>query len=130
MFTDPRGPIKHFAWAKFSVVRSTSASAGEHELDLGKDIRLVGTKASAWEERKGHRLKREMVTGVYGQGIEVLVIGAGVYGSLKVPRKVREAIHEQGIGEVIVERTPEACRIYNELYHAGRRVALLAHGTC
>jgi len=30
----------------------------------------------------------------------------------------------------VKEKTPEACRKYNEFYHAGEKVILLAHGTC
>lgn len=123
MFQDPRGPIERFAWGTFTI-------AGHKGPELGKDIRLIGTEASPWRERKGHKLQPAMITGVYGRDIEVLVIGAGVYGSLRCPKKVRAAIREQGIPELVVERTPEACRIYNDLFHQGKRVAMLAHGTC
>jgi len=43
---------------------------------------------------------------------------------------VIETAHEHGIKEVIVEATPDACKRYNKLYGKGKRVALLAHGTC
>ena len=97
---------------------------------MGKDIRLVGGVVSRWKERKGHRLKKEMITGVYDHGVEALIIGLGVHSALECPRQVQEAILEQGISQLILEPTPEACRRYNEMVREGKRVALLAHGTC
>ncbi|MHB0857670.1 MAG: Mth938-like domain-containing protein [Anaerolineae bacterium] len=71
-----------------------------------------------------------MITGVYDQGIEVLIIGLGVNQALECPQKVQDAILERGIQRVVLEPTPQACRTYNALYHDGIKVALLAHGTC
>ncbi|HET89863.1 MAG TPA: hypothetical protein ENN99_03860 [Chloroflexi bacterium] len=126
MFDDPRGPIEHFSWGTFVV------AGGEHSptTGVGKDIRLVGEEVSAWRERQGHKLKKSMITGVYDRGVDVLVIGVGVYGALKCPDKVRKAIRERGIPELIVQPTPQACATYNDLFHQGKKVALLAHGTC
>lgn len=126
MFEDPRGPIEHFSWGTFVIAgEEHSKTAG-----VGKDIRLVGEEVSAWRERKGHKLKRSMITGVYDRDVDVLVIGVGVYGAIECPDKVRAAVREHGISELIVEPTPEACATYNGLFREGRRVALLAHGTC
>jgi hypothetical protein len=83
-----------------------------------------------WKERKGHELRPSMITGVYGRGIEVLIIGSGVEGLLECPGEVKRTVKENGIPELIVARTPEACRLYNGLFHQGKCVALLAHGTC
>lgn len=126
MFDDPRGPIEHFSWGTF-VIDGEEHSTGA---GVGKDIRVLGTDVSTWQERKGHKLKRSMITGVYGQDLDVLVIGAGVHGAIRCPEKVKEAIGKQGIPEVIVEPTPRSCATYNDLYHQGKKVALLAHGTC
>ncbi|MHB1295756.1 MAG: MTH938/NDUFAF3 family protein [Anaerolineae bacterium] len=95
----------------------------------GKDIRVVGAKVSAWVERKGHRLTESMITGVYDVGIEVLFIGTGVNQALECPRKVQDAILAQGIGRVVLEPAPQACRTYHALYRQGVKVALFAHGT-
>ena len=130
MFDDPQGPIEHFSWARF-VIRGAEHSTTEcGDLGMGKDICVVGDTVSAWAERKGHKLKPDMVAGVYGQGIEVLVIGNGVRGLIEISKKARQAVTEHGIPRLIIEKTPDACRTYNELYRQGARVALLAHGTC
>jgi hypothetical protein len=126
MFDDPRGPIEHFSWGAFVI------DGEEHstESGVGKDIRLIGEEVSAWRERKGHKLKRSMITGVYDREVDVLVIGMGVHGAVKCPDKVRKAVREHGISKLILQPTPEACATYNELFREGKRVALLAHGTC
>ncbi|NLG28614.1 MAG: hypothetical protein GX557_11940 [Chloroflexi bacterium] len=130
MFDDPQGPIEHFSWARFVVRGKEHAGTEAGDVGAGKDIRLVDATVTAWSERHGHKLDADMVAGVYHQGIEVLVIGNGVRGQLKVTKKARAAIAEHGIPRLVVANTPEACRTYNELYRRGVRVALLAHGTC
>ncbi|HOF61356.1 MAG TPA: Mth938-like domain-containing protein [Candidatus Latescibacteria bacterium] len=126
MFQDSRGPIEVFDWGEFTI------AGKEHRKGkgAGKDVRVIGTEVSEWEERKGHLLTPDMITGVYKHGIEVLIIGNGVHGLLECPAKVREKIVAKGISEVRVLPTPDACREYNRLFHEGRKVALLAHGTC
>ena len=130
MLDDPKGPIEYFAWAKFVVCGDEHSDSEDGKIGAGKDIRLIGQKVTEWKERKGHRLTHAMITGVYDQGIEVLIIGMGVNGAVECPKDVRKSIKEKGIGQVILARTPEACAQYNALFHQGKKVALLAHGTC
>ena len=129
-FEDPQGPIESLSWGAFVVRGKTHAGKGEDREGKGKDIRLVGEKVTRWKERKGHELKKSMITGVYDENVEVLVIGNGANGRVEVPDKVKKDIAAHGIGELIVEKTPDACRVYNQLCRAGRKAALLAHGTC
>ncbi|MGD8967434.1 MAG: Mth938-like domain-containing protein [Anaerolineae bacterium] len=126
MFDDPRGPIQHFSWGAFVIGDEEHST----EAGVGKDIRLVGEDVSPWRERKGHKLKKSMITGVYDRDVEVLVIGIGVHGAVKCPDKVKKAIREHGISELILQPTPQACATYNDLFHQDKEVALLAHGTC
>lgn len=130
MFADPEGPIEHFSWGKFIIRGREHSETPDDQVGAGKDIRLIGEEVSEWRERKGHRLKKSMITGVYDQDVEVLIIGTGVYGSLKCPKKVQESVRQHGVLQLILETTPRACRIYNDLYRRGERLALLAHGTC
>jgi len=119
MTIEPQGPVESFEWGRYVV-------SGR---EFGKDIRIVGNRASKWKERKGHRLDAGMITGI-GDDVDVLIIGNGVEGALECPADLREALLDRGIREVLVLTTPEACREYNRLHNAGRRVAMLAHGTC
>lgn len=127
MFEDPAGPIERFEWGVFTIEGKRHGAGGE---GVGKDIRLVGRNVTEWKERKGHRLTLGMVTGVFGGGLEVLIIGNGVYGALECPGDVLDEVKRRGIPEVHALPTPDACRLYNELFRQGRKVALLAHGTC
>lgn len=130
MFDDPNGPIEHFEWGRYIICGKKHAAGKSKQVGAGKDIRLIDKEVTEWQERKGHLLTPEMITGVYQQGIEVLVIGIGVDGALQCPEEVKRSILNHGIGEVITALTPEACRLYNLLYQQGRHAALLAHGTC
>ena len=130
MLNDKGGPIEHFSWGRF-IIRGVEHTIDEsHSAGAGKDIRVVGKTVSAWTERRGHRLSPAMITGIYDKGVEVLIIGIGVDGLLECPEEVRSAIYENGIHEIILERTHEACRLYNDIFRSGKKVALLAHGTC
>jgi len=129
-YNDPCGPIEHFSWGRFVVEGVEHASTDQGPIGAGKDIRIVGSQVSPWRERHGHKLMPEMVAGVYDQGVQVLVVGNGVHGLIKVSKTARKAIAAHGIAHLVVQRTPEACRTYNALSREGLRVALLAHGTC
>lgn len=130
MFRDKKGPIEQFSWGSFIISGKEHAKTSTGKIGKGKDIRLIGKKVSKWKERKGHTLDSYMITGVFGLDVEVLIIGVGVEGMLDCPKKVCDYIHDNGIPELILKETPEACMIYNRLYHEGKNVALLAHGTC
>jgi hypothetical protein len=129
MFDDKKGPIEHFSWGKF-IIYGKEHSKSDKKIGVGKDIRLIGKEVSKWKEREGHRLTSDMITGVYDQDIDILIIGIGVEGLIECTEEVKRSIKKNGIKELILEKTPTACKTYNELFHKGKRVALLAHGTC
>lgn len=130
LFHDAEGPIEQFTSGTFVIRGDEHSRTAKGRVGAGKDIRLIGKKVTRWKERKGHRLKKSMITGVYDKDIDVLIIGTGVEDSVEVPDKVRGAVEKHGIPELVIEPTPQACRTYNKLYRKGIRVALLVHGTC
>jgi hypothetical protein len=127
MFKDSEGPIESFDWGSFVINGESHSADGA---GVGKDICIINGVVTPWSARKGHLLKPKMVSCIVGSDIEILVIGNGVNGALKVPEKTRKAISEAGISDLIIERTPDACATFNRLYREGESVALLAHGTC
>jgi hypothetical protein len=129
MFDDPKGPIEHFSWGKYIICGIEHSASEKGQVGAGKDIRLINQEVTEWRERKGHQLTDSMITGIYDQGIKVLIIGIGVNGAVECPKKVKKRIQAKGIRKVILARTPDACVLYNALFHQGRLVALLAHGT-
>lgn len=62
------------------------------------------------------------------RGVEVLVVGRGMFGALRVQEETLHAVEETGV-EVEVARTEEAVRRYNELRES-RPVGGLFHTTC
>jgi hypothetical protein len=127
MFKDDSGPIEAFEWGRFVVNGAVHSAEGE---GVGKDICIIDGEVTPWEARHGHRLEPDMVQIVLGMGIEILVIGIGVYGRIKVRNKTLKKIRADGVEEVLIEKTPDACKTFNEFFRQGKRVALLAHGTC
>lgn len=127
MFKDSAGPIEQFDWATFTIRGETHSADGE---GVGKDICILKGAVKPWKARKGHRLEPDMLDCIRGAGVRVLVIGNGVHGALEVPDQVRNAVRAEGIETLIVEKTPDACAIYNRYYREGKDVAFLAHGTC
>lgn len=130
MFQDSRGPIQKFSWGSFIIKGKEHAATTNHDSGAGKDIRLIGNHVTKWKERKGHILYKEMITKVFNKGINTLIIGTGVDGMIECADELVAFIKNKGIPNVIVEKTPEACKSYNNLYNDGVKVALLAHGTC
>lgn len=127
MFTDADGPVERFEWGLFQINGDIHAEDGR---GVGKDICVVAGQVYPWSERKGHRLTSKMVKPALRPEVKVLVIGNGVRGALRVPKKTRQAILDAGVEELIVEKTPQACQSFNQLVQQGKAVALLAHGTC
>lgn len=127
MFKNGAGPIEAFEWGRFVIIGEIHSADGE---GVGKDICIIDGEVTPWEARHGHRLDPNMVEPVLGLGIDILVIGNGVYGRIKVRNKTLKKIRDDGVEEILVEKTPDACKSYNQFYHQGKRVALLAHGTC
>jgi len=82
-----------------------------------------------WWRREGHKLHMEDLEKALEVEPEVLVIGTGYSGLMKVPRELLEELKERGI-EVVVEETRRAWRTYNELASSGRKVVGAFHLTC
>ena len=127
MYDNPAGPIEKFSWGRFQIKGVIHAEDGQ---GAGKDICILRGEVLPWKTRKGHQLKPKMVEIVLDQGVSTLVIGNGVYGRVKVLKKTKKKLENGGIKTLIIEKTPDACAIYNRLVSEGEFPAFLAHGTC
>lgn len=83
---------------------------------------------SSWWRREGHALCLEDLEEVLRHKPEVLVIGQGKPGLMKVRPELSERLRQQGI-EVFAAPTTRAVRRYNELCGRKKVVAAL-HLTC
>ena len=81
-----------------------------------------------WWRRTAHQLCLGDIAEVLTENIEVLVVGTGSSGLVKVLPEVRQVVEAQGI-ELIVETTDKACHTYNQFRRSQRVVAAL-HLTC
>lgn len=81
-----------------------------------------------WFRREGHRLCADDLGDVLDKKPDVIVVGTGNPGLMKVLPETERLIESKGI-KLIVQPTREACRTYNQLTPSQEVVALL-HLTC
>jgi len=84
---------------------------------------------SGWWRKKGHNLCLEDLKEILQENPEVLIVGTGYFGMMKVPSEVKKSLESMGI-ELIVQNTREACKTYNRLLQSGRKVVAALHLTC
>ncbi|MCD6529472.1 Mth938-like domain-containing protein [Candidatus Bathyarchaeota archaeon] len=84
-----------------------------------------------WWRKEGHRLHLQDLREVLEAEPkpEVLVVGTGYFGIMKVTEEVKRYLKSSGI-EVIAQPTKQACQTFNDLLESGRRVAAAFHLTC
>jgi len=81
-----------------------------------------------WRRVEGHLLSLGDVLQIIDKKPEILIIGTGADGVMKVPEDVIRKIEGKGI-KVVVKRTADACEEYNLLSQTQNAVAAL-HLTC
>jgi len=81
-----------------------------------------------WWRKEGHSLHVKDIDEAVRDKPEVLIVGTGYSGLMKVPAETREYIKSKGI-ELIAQRTAEACKTFNRLVDSKKVVAAL-HLTC
>ncbi len=81
-----------------------------------------------WRRKTGHQLCLEDIAGVMTENPEVLVVGTGTSGLMKVLPEVKQSVETQDI-KLIVQTTDKACQTYNQLRRSQKAVAAL-HLTC
>ena len=83
---------------------------------------------SNWRIREGHELSISDLKDVIQSGPEMIIVGTGNPGFMKVLPECEKHIRSKGI-ELVVQPTEEACRTYNHL-SVNKRVIALLHLTC
>ena len=95
-----------------------------------QDLKIIrGEVKGNWWRREGHRLDTDDIRDILTSGPEILVIGTGYAGNMRVPDAVRQTIEDRHI-KVIAERTADATETFNQLEAEGRDVAGAFHLTC
>lgn len=96
---------------------------------FGRDVIIFADRVDGnWWRREGHTLSVDDLRGIVEAKPELLVVGTGYSGLMKVPPETEMYLKSSGI-ELIAVKTEKACKIYNELSKSRRVVAAL-HITC
>ncbi len=86
--------------------------------------RVIGN----WWRKEGHRLIPDDLEPVLEAAPEVLVVGTGAFGRMKVTEEARRVLEAAGI-DLVVANTGEAVQRYNDL-RGRKRTAGAFHLTC
>ena len=81
-----------------------------------------------WWRKEGHLLQSADLEAVFDAEPDVLIVGQGAYGRMRVAGEAARAVEKAGI-EMIALPTDEAVKRYNSLPE-GRTVAAALHLTC
>ena len=81
-----------------------------------------------WRRKTGHTLHIDDIAEAISEKPEILIIGTGTFGRVKVPPEVAKTVAQNSI-ELIARPTKEACRLYNQ-YHEKKKVIAVLHLTC
>jgi hypothetical protein len=97
--------------------------------EFRSDVKIFPDRIEGnWWRASGHTLDVLDIQDILEQSPKLLIIGTGSAGVLKVPENTVKVIKDRGI-ELIIERTTEACNIYNE-YKNKNEVIAAFHLTC
>ncbi len=83
---------------------------------------------SSWWRKTGHRLCLEDLDDVFLEELEVLVIGTGFSGLMKVEDDVKRKARTTGV-ELLIDKTEKAVQRFNEIYLSKQTIGAF-HLTC
>ena len=82
-----------------------------------------------WRRKVGHNLAIEDLADVMTTQPEIVIIGSGYYGRMRIPQATRDYLEEQGI-QLVVAKTAEAIDRFNHLQQECARIVAALHLTC
>jgi hypothetical protein len=95
-----------------------------------QDVKIIGDVVKGnWWRRQGHRLDAADIEDILDFRPEVLVIGTGYAGQMKVPSATRTVLEDAKI-RIEADETGRAVHVFNRLHKAGRKLAGAFHLTC
>ncbi|MFC1892663.1 Mth938-like domain-containing protein [Chloroflexota bacterium] len=114
------------------AVTVNSYNFGLIEIDgkgYASDVVIFPDRVQAnWWRKTGHELSLEDIAEVIAEHPEVVVVGTGDSGLMKVLTEVKQGLDAKGIG-LIVQPTGQACNTYNQLCCSRKAVGAF-HITC
>lgn len=102
-----------------------------HDIVVGVDGRVYKRDKSPSQKKYGtsHTLSADEVKMVLENHPDVLVVGCGQSGILRVADDLKKLLDEESV-ELVDLPTPMAIKRFNELEKEGKGVAALIHVTC
>lgn len=95
-----------------------------------QDLKIIrGEVKGNWWRKQGHLLDTHDIQDILSAKPEVLVIGTGYAGNLRIPGAVRQTIEDHHI-KIITATTANATKTFNRLEAEGQDVAGAFHLTC
>jgi hypothetical protein len=95
-----------------------------------RDVLILPDRVwDGWWRATGHRLGIEDLDEALKSGVEVLVVGTGLFGLMSVPAETSKELEKRGI-ELHTMPTPKAWALFNELRSRECRVAAALHLSC
>jgi hypothetical protein len=95
-----------------------------------RDLKIIGDRiVPEWWREADHRLDIGDVGDILNAVPEVLVVGTGYAGNMRVEETLRARLRRDGI-EIITQETGDALKTFNELHSKGKDVAGAFHLTC
>jgi len=83
----------------------------------------------SWWRKEGHRLQICDLDDVVDAEPELVIIGTGYHGNMKVPEQTRTYLEKKGI-KVLSYRTTQAVAEFNKLQQHYARIVAALHLTC
>ena len=111
----------------------TGYSFGQMDIDDSSyHSDLIRSRAGvrgSWWPRQRHQLQVEDLADILAEQPEIVVVGTGYYGRLKVPESIRGYLADRGI-ELFAAKTSRAVERFNELQRENARIVGAFHLTC
>lgn len=95
-----------------------------------RDVILLPNRVwDGWWRQEGHRLSIADLGEIWAAAPTALVIGSGFFGLMQTSDKTRAEIERHGIA-LYVEKTRQACQVFNRLAAQDERVVAALHLSC
>lgn len=95
-----------------------------------RDLKIVrGQVRADWWRREGHLLELADIRDILESRPEVLVVGTGFAGRMRIPDAFRSHLDRQGI-HLVAKTTQDAVKVFNQAQSEGKTVAGAFHLTC
>jgi hypothetical protein len=98
--------------------------------DYRNDVIVFPDRVSPeWWRKNGHSLIMTDLEEVLQYGPDLLIVGRGAYGVMRIPEETREALRKKNI-QLVDDITGTAIQRFNEGYEKGENAVGAFHLTC